>query len=254
MVLENIINQVIVLFFFSGAYFLGRFLFDRFLFAVASGMSVLAFVIYCIFLTIGINLFSVCLIYFVILLIIIVSSIICRHEMMLLHLRGVRSFISLNKLLRLEFLIPASFLLISFIKCAFPLADQDSMHHYSYLVKLYISGGDFEAGNMLEHGKMPLLHTALMTFLAYFGTLEASSIFNFYLLVAIILSLYKMCKSFSATDKSGSNSFCLIACMFLASPLMNFIVATGRRYIFIACFCKEIWNTNIIGKMKATQQ
>jgi hypothetical protein len=240
MVLENIVNQVIVLFFFSGAYFLGRFLFDRFLFAVASGMSVLAFVIYSIFLIIGINLFSVCLIYFIILLIIIVSSIICRHEMMLLHLRGVRSFISFNKLLRLEFLISASFLLICFIKCAFPLADQDSMHHYSYLVKLYISGGDFEAGNMLEHGKMPLLHTALMTFLAYFGTLETSSIFNFYLLVAILLSLYKMCEFSSAKGTSVSNSFCLIACIFLASPLMNFIVATGRPYILIACFCTSL--------------
>jgi hypothetical protein len=155
-------------------------------------------------------------------------------------LRDVRSFISFNNLLRLEFLIPASFLFIHFIKSAFPLSDQDSISHYSYLVKLYISGGDFEAGNILLHGKIPLLHTALVTFLAYFGTLEISSIFNFYLLLSIILSLYKMCELFSVKDKIGSNSFCLIACVLLASPLMNFIVATGRPYVLIACFCTSL--------------
>jgi len=240
MVLENIVNQVIVLFFFTGAYFLGRFLFDSFLFAVASGMSVLAFVIYSVFLILGINLYSVCLIYFVILLVIIVSSIICRHEMMSLNLRDVRPFFSFNKLLRLEFLIPASFLLICFIKCAFPLSDEDSLSHYSYLVKLYISGGDFAAGNIQRHGMIPLLHTALVTFLAYFGTLEISSIFNFYLLLSIILSLYKMCELFSVEGNIGSNSFCLIVCVFLANPLMNFIVATGRPYILIACFCTSL--------------
>jgi hypothetical protein len=237
MVLENIVNHAILLFFFSGAYFIGRFLFASFIYAVASGMSVLAFTIYSVFLIFGINLYSVCFIYFVILLVIIVSPVICRYKMLVFYLRDARSFFSSNKLLRLEFIIPASFLLIYFIRCSFPLADQDSLSHYSYLSKLYISEGSFSAGHMMSHGKIPLLHTALVTFLAYFGTLDISSIFNFYLLLFIILSLYKMCLLFSVKDKIASNSFCLIACVFLASPLMYYIVATGRPYIMIACFC-----------------
>jgi hypothetical protein len=240
MVLENIVNQVIVLFFLSGAYFLGRFLFASFLFAVASGMSVFAFTIYSVFLIFGINLYSVCFIYFFILLVIIVPLFICRHKMLTSHLRDVRSFVSFNQRFRLEFLIPASFLLIYFIKCAFPLSDQDSLGHYCYLSKLYISGGSFSAGNFLLHGRLSLLYPSLMTFLAYFGTLEISSIFNFYLLLFIILSLYKMCELFSVQGKIGSNSFYLITCVFLASPLMNFIVATGRPYVVIAYFSTSL--------------
>jgi hypothetical protein len=240
MVLENIVNHVVVLFFFCGAYFLGRFLFAGFFFAIASGMSVLAFTIYSVFLISGINLYSVCLIYLVMLLVIIVSSVICRHKMLAFYLRYVRSYFLFNKLFRLEFLIPASFLLICFIKSSFPLSDSDSLSHYSYLVKLYTSGGDFSAGNIMMHGKIPLLHTSLMTFLAYFGTFEISSIFNFYLLLLIILSLYKMSKILSVKDKTGSNSFCLIACVLLASPLLDFIVSTGRPYITIAYFCTSL--------------
>ncbi|MCF6149698.1 MAG: hypothetical protein E3K37_13675 [Candidatus Kuenenia sp.] len=116
------------------------------------------------------------------------------------------------------------------------MADGDSLSHYSYLPKLYISEGNFSAGNFILHGKMPLMHPALIAFLAYFGTLDIVMAFNFYLTLLIITTLYKMCTTAYTQEKVSSNSFFLIICIFLANPLMSFIISTGRPYILIAYF------------------
>lgn len=236
MLFENIINHIILLFFFGVSYAIGRFVVNNFLSAVALGVSILSFSIYNIFLFFGINLITVSSIFVIMLASIIANGIINRSKILDFNIRIRVPFFPFNKLFHPEFLMPAILLLIYITKCSFPLADGDSLDHYSYLPKLYNSGGNFSAGNFIDHGKMPLLHPSLVAFLAYFGTLDIAAIFNFYLVLFIIITLYKMCLTTNIQDKISSNSFCLIACIFLASPLMNFIISTGRPYILVAYF------------------
>ncbi|MCX9088629.1 MAG: hypothetical protein OIN90_13820 [Candidatus Methanoperedens sp.] len=107
-------------------------------------------------------------------------------------MKSASSIPSFNKPPRPEFLISVFLLLIYFAKCSFPLADGDSLNHYSYLPKLYISEGNFSAGNFILHGKMPLMHPAFIAFLAYFGTLDIVMALNFYLTLLIIITLYSV--------------------------------------------------------------
>lgn len=236
MLFENIINHIILLFFFSASYAIGRPVFNNFLFALAFGVSVLSFSIYNTFLFFGINLLTVSLIFVFMLISIIAIFVINRPKISDFNIRARFPFSLFDKLFCPEFFIPVFLLLLYFTKCSFPLADGDSLSHYSYLPKLYTSGGNFSAGNFIDHGKMPLLHPSLIAFLAYFGTLDIAATFNFYLVLFIIMTLYRMCLTTHIQDKINSNSFCLITCIFLASPLMNFIIPTGRPYILVAYF------------------
>lgn len=239
MLFENIINHIIVLFFFCASYAIGRFVSNNFLSAVAFGVSTLAFVTYDIFLVFGINLSSVSSIFAIMLVSIILFAIINRTKIFDFNIKNKLSFLSI-KLFQPEFFLLTFLLLIYFIRCSFPLADGDSLNNYSYLPKLYISGESFSAGNFLQHGRLTLLYPSLITFLAYFGTLDIASIFNFYLTILLIGTLYGMCLSAHIQDKINSNSFCLVACIFVANPLMNFIISTGRPYISIGYFCTTL--------------
>lgn len=243
MLVENFINNIILLIFFIAAFSAGRLIFHNILFSLAIGISILSLLIYTIFLVFGINILTVIFIYAVEVSITII--VIAKKRSEIFNLRINNEYLSLKKLLRFEFLITFILLLIYFVKCSFPLADGDSLGHYSYLSKLYISNGNFSVGNFLYHGKIPLLHSSLISFLSYFGSLDIASVFNFYLLVLIIAGLYKTCSSFRIEDKIdygrvNSNSFGLIICIFLANPLMNFIISTGRPYILTAYLCTAI--------------
>jgi len=240
MLFENIINHIILLFFFSASYTIGRLVFSNFLSASAFGVSILSFTIYNTFLFFGINLLTVSSIFVIMLASIIATGIINRSKILDFNIRTRFPLFPFNKLFHPEFSIPVFLLLIYFAKCSFPLADGDSLGHYSYLPKLYTSGGNFSTGNFIDHGKMPLLHPSLIAFLAYFGTLDIAAIFNFYLALLIIMTLYKMCLAIHIQDKINSNSFCLITCIFLASPLMNFIISTGRPYLLVAYFSTSL--------------
>ncbi|WP_347273849.1 hypothetical protein [Candidatus Kuenenia sp.] len=114
------------------------------------------------------------------------------------------------------------------------------MRQYLYLPKLYISGGDFSAGNFLPHGRESLWYPSLIAFLAYFGTLDIASIFNFYLVLLMVGTLYGLCLSALSQGRINFNSFCLVLCIFLANPLMNYIISTGRPYILIGYLCTTL--------------
>lgn len=236
MLFENIINHIIVLFFFCASYAIGRFVFNNFLSAIAFGVSIVSFIIYNIFLVFGINPSTVSSIFAIMLVSIILFATINRTKIFDFTIKNKLSFLS-KKLFHPEFFLLSFLLLIYFIKCSFPLADGDSLNNYSYLPKLYISGESFSAGNFLQHGRLSLLYPSLVTFLAYFGTLDIASIFNFYLTILLIGTLYGMCLSAHIHDRINSNSFCLVACIFVANPLMNFIISTGRPYVLIAYLC-----------------
>lgn len=142
MIFENIINHSILLFFFCASYTIGQLIFNNFIHALTFGMSVLLFIIYNIFLFLGINLSSVSLIFVLMFVSITTTSIINRLNI-IDFIKNTSSIPSFTLPIRPEFLISAFLLLIYFAKCSFPLADGDSLSHYSYLPKLYISEGDF---------------------------------------------------------------------------------------------------------------
>lgn len=235
MLLENTINHAILIVFFFGAYSIGRLFFNNILSAIAIGISILLFMIYILFLSIGINLFTVSLI-FVIMILLIAICVVNRPLQFGVNLKTLFQYFSFSKLFKLNVVIPSILLLIYFIKCSFPMVDGDSIGHYSNLPKLYISSGNLSSGDFTVHGKEPLLFPSLIAFLAYFGTLDIVTIFNFYLTSLIIFSIYGMCSIANIQDKFCSNSFCLLISIFLANPLMNFIIASGRPYILIAYF------------------
>lgn len=152
MIFENIINHSILLFFFCASYTIGQLIFNNFIHALTFGMSVLLFIIYNIFLFLGINLSSVSLIFVLMFVSITTTSIINRLNI-IDFIKNTSSIPSFTLPIRPEFLISAFLLLIYFAKCSFPLADGDSLSHYSYLPKLYISEGDFSSGNFYSARK-----------------------------------------------------------------------------------------------------
>lgn len=150
---------------------------------------------------------------------------------------GIVSTITFRNLTTSAFLIPGFLLIIYLAVCAFPLADGDSIAHYCYLPKLYISEGNFSAGNTILHGSEPILYQSLITFLSYFGTIEVAQIFNFYLVLLLILNLYEMCLTLNHVQNNiNFNSFCLLIGIFVANPLMHLVIQSGRPYILIAYF------------------
>jgi len=167
---------------------------------------------------------------------------------------GIVSALTFRNLTTPAFLIPGFLLIIYFVVCAFPLAEGDSIAHYCYLPKLYISGGDFSVGNTILHGSEPILYQSLITFLAYFGTIEVAPIFNFYLVLLLILNLYEMCLTTNhIQNKINFKTFCLITGIFVANPLMYLMIQSGRPYILIAyfstsllCFLLQIFDNKII--------
>mgnify|MGYP001562149733 FL=1 len=252
LLIENIINHTVLLFFLCASYAVGRLLFRQFLFATGFGLSALSLVIYNIFLIFGINLFTVSSIY-VSMLLFIFFSLVYGTGFLNVQKEGIVSALTFKNLSTPAFLIPGFSLIIYLVVCAFPLADGDSIAHYCYLPKLYISGGNFSVGNTILHGSEPILYQSLITFLAFFGTIEVASIFNFYLVLLLILNLYEMCLTMNHTqNKINFNTFCLIIGIFVANPLMYLMIQSGRPYILIAyfstsllCFLLQIFDKKI---------
>lgn len=237
---ENIINHTVVLFFLCASYVVGRLLFRQFLFAVGFGLAVLPLVIYNIFLIFGINLFTISSLY-VAMLFFIFFSMVYSTGFLNVQKGGIVSALTFKNLSMPAFLIPVFLLIIYFVVCAFPLAEGDSIAHYCYLPKLYISGGDFSVGNTILHGSEPILYQSLITFLSYFGTIEVAPIFNFYLVLLLILNLYEMCLTTNhIQNKINFNTFCLIIGIFVANPLMYLMIQSGRPYILIAYFSTSL--------------
>lgn len=252
LLIENIINHTVLLFFLCASYAVGRLLFCQFLFATGFGLSALSLVIYNIFLIFGINLFTVSSIY-VAMLLCIFFSMAYGTRFLNVQKEGIVSALTFRNLSTPAFLIPGFLLIIYFVVCAFPLAEGDSIAHYCYLPKLYISGGNFSVGNTILHGSEPILYQSLITFLAFFGTIEVASIFNFYLVLLLILNLYEMCLTTNhIQNKINFNTFCLIIGIFVANPLMYLMIQSGRPYILIAyfstsllCFLLQIFDKKI---------